>query len=253
MRPHLPTLLFALALPCAAAAQTVEGRLVSAADSSAVPAARVQLVAGDDARVGEAVSGVDGRFTLAAPEPGTYRIVATPAGGAAVAFGPFALAAGQRKGVLLRMPRGTEDDGVVALAPVTAVGQPRVAVLERHGFYERQRVHYGRFLTHDDLARLPGTTVLDHVRGLGIFVEPAGANRFSLYRLSHGGHCYLAVFVDGLQSSNTVLSRLSMDEVAGVEYYRGDDLPLEFNPYYGRSEWNCGAVVIWTRAADDGG
>ncbi len=245
-------LLISLALPAGAAAQTVQGRLLAPGDA-AVPAARVQLVAGDGELMDEAVSGVDGRFAVTAPDSGSYRIVATPAGGSAIAFGPFALAPGERKELVLRMPRGAQAEGAVALAPVTATAQPWVPTLERHGFYERKHLHPGRFVTQDEFARLPGITVLDHVRALGILLEPRGAGRFALYRQSRGEKCYLAVYLDNQPFQTLMLDRLRVDQVAGVEYYHGSELPLQFNPYYSRREWNCGAVVIWTQLGGEEG
>ena len=254
MRPRLAALLISISLPCAlpAAAQTVEGRLLMG-ESAGVPAARVRLVAADSELVDEAVTRADGGFTLAAPSAGTFRIVARAAGGSDVEFGPVPLAAGERRQLLLRLSEAGGADRPVALAGLTAVAEARREVLERHGFYERQHIHPGRFVTHDELARLPGISVLDHIRGLGILVDPRGANISALFRYSHGSRCYLAVWLDGQPAAYPEITRLEMDEVAGVEYYRDSELPLQFNPYYTRRSWNCGAVVIWTRRPDTSG
>ncbi|HSU17311.1 carboxypeptidase-like regulatory domain-containing protein [Longimicrobium sp.] len=251
MRPRLAALLISISLPIAApmAAQAVDGRLMGADGASGIPAALVRLVLGDSV-VDEAATRADGGFTLASPGAGTFSIVARVAGGSDVEFGPVTLAAGERVPVLLRLPAGSGADRPVALAGVTATAEVRRQVLERHGFYERQHLHPGRFLTHDELARLPGISVLDHIRGLGILVDPRGANISALYRYSKGAKCFLAVWLDGQPARYTEITRLTMDEVAGVEYYRGEELPLQFNPYYTRRSWDCGAVVIWTRQPD---
>ena len=250
MRPArfltLPLALAVLARPVRA--QEVAGRLVGAGEIP-VPAARLQLVAADSEVVADAVSGADGRFSLAAPDTGAYRILATAAGRTGVFFGPVRVAGG-RTSVVLHLPRsGTQGD--VTLAPLTATARAHSPVLEQRGFYERQHTHYGRFLVGDELARLPGRTMLDHVRGLGIMVEPYGPQAFSLYRFTQGERCYLAVFVDGQQSRNRVLLQLTDDDVAGVEYYRDDDIPAEYNPYLVRG-WKCGVVLIWTKRGEEG-
>ncbi|MBV9108493.1 MAG: carboxypeptidase regulatory-like domain-containing protein [Gemmatimonadetes bacterium] len=243
----LPLALAALARP--ARAQEVAGRLVGE-DGAPAAAARLQLVAADSEIVAGAVSGADGRFSLAAPAAGAYRIVATAAGGAGVFFGPVTVAASGRTPVVLHLPRsGTQGD--VTLATLAAVARVQSPLLEQRGFYQRKSVHYGRFLTGAELSRLPGRTMLDHVRGLGIMVEPNGSDRFSLYRFKQGQRCYLAVFVDGQQAGNQILARLTDDEVAGVEYYRDADIPAEYNPYLSRG-WECGVVVIWTTRGEDG-
>jgi hypothetical protein len=248
MHPRLAAFLVSIPLSYALplAAQTVEGRLM-VADGPGVPAARVQLVAADSTLVDESVTRADGGFTLAARAPGTFSIVARAAGGTDVEFGPVPLAAGERRPLLLRLPAGGGADQPVALAGLTAVAEARHEVLERHGFYERQHIHPGRFVTHDELARLPGISVLDHIRGLGILVDPRGASNSALFRYSRGSRCYLAVWLDGQPARYTEITQLTMDEVAGVEYYRGEELPLQFNPYYTRRSWSCGAVVIWTQ------
>lgn len=251
MRPArllaLSLALAALARP--ARAQEVAGRLLGE-DGAPVAAARLQLVAADSEVVAGAVSGADGGFSLPAPDTGAYRILATAPGGTGVFFGPVAVAAGRRTPVVLHLPRnGTQGD--VTLAPLTAVARPQSPLLERRGFYDRKRIHYGRFLVGEELSRLPGRTMLDHVRGLGIMVEPNGGVLFSLYRFKQGGRCYLAVFVDGQRAGNGVLLRLTDDDVAGLEYYRDSDIPAEYNPYLVRG-WDCGVVLIWTKRGEEG-
>jgi hypothetical protein len=246
IRSAVAAVLLALAGAAPLAAQRVAGRLVAADGSTAVPAALVRLVAADSEVVAEAPSGADGGFVLAAPDTGSFRILAKPPGGSEVAFGPVPLAAGETRSVLLRLPRAG-GEGAIALAPLTAVAEPQRAILDRHGFYQRRHTIPGRFLTHDDFARLGGSSLLDRIRAMGIFVQPHGADRFSLYRLSRGQQCYLAVYVDGAQTSNQTLTQLSVAQVAGVEYYTGAQLPFQFNPYFGRSDWDCGSVVIWTQ------
>ena len=251
MRPShllaLPLVLAALTRP--ARAQEVAGRLVGDGGAPVV-AARLQLVAADSEVVADGVSGADGRFSLAAPDTGAYRILATAAGGAGVFFGPLRIAGDGRTSVVLHLPRsGTQGD--VTLAPLTAVARPQSPLLERRGFYQRKSVHYGRFLTGEEIARLPGRTMLDHVRGLGIMVEPYGPQAFSLYRFQKGARCYLAVFVDGQQSRNRVLLQLTDADVEGLEYYHDDDIPAEYNPYLVRG-WSCGVVLIWTKRGEEG-
>lgn len=245
MRPTLAALLLSIFLPLPLAAQAIDGGLLRAQGTAGVPAVPVQLVAGDTTVVDEGVTRADGGFTLAAPGAGSFRIVVHPAGGSGIVFGPVTLAAGERKPLLLRLPRGADQP--VALAGITATAEQRRRLLDRHGFYQRKHLYPGRFLTHDDFERLHGLRVVEKILDLGLFMEPRGGSGFRLYRVQQGGRCYVATYVDGLPVGDQPLVLLKDDEVAGVEYYTRDDVPPEFNPYLGNPNWRCGSVVIWTQ------
>jgi ribosomal protein S18 acetylase RimI-like enzyme len=143
-----------------------------------------------------------------------------------------------------------EPGGAIALRAVEAVGEPVRPRLERYGFYDRRRLGFGKHLTHEEFARLPGARLLDRIMAMGgIYVEPHTSEAFSLYRPYRGTRCYYALFVDGRQESNQILNRLTVDEVEAVELYRGYEIPGRFNPYYS-DDWNCGALVIWTKPSN---
>ncbi|HEU0052588.1 MAG TPA: carboxypeptidase-like regulatory domain-containing protein, partial [Longimicrobium sp.] len=74
--------LAALAIAAPAAAQTVEGRLVR--EEAGVPGIRVVLVDSAGAVAVEGTTDAEGKFTLAAPAPGRYRVRAERAGASAI-------------------------------------------------------------------------------------------------------------------------------------------------------------------------
>jgi hypothetical protein len=236
-----------LALVRPLAAQTVQGVLLAEDGETPLAGARVQLVGLGDRTAAQAVTDAAGRFTLSAAQPGMYRVRAVPPGGAAILFSPVTLAAGELRELEFQAHPPAPADSVFALAPVTATAQQRRELLERHGFYQRQHVYPGRFLTHDQFVQLHGLRVVEKILDLGLFMEPHGAEGFSLYRVYHGGRCYVAVYVDGVPVGDQPLILMKDDEVAAVEYYTRDDIPAEFNPYPGDPNWRCGSVVIWTQ------
>ncbi len=65
-----------VAVPAALEAQTLQGRILSEADDEPVGDVVVRLLDSDGKPVVGALSDAAGRFTLEAPEPGAYRIVA---------------------------------------------------------------------------------------------------------------------------------------------------------------------------------
>lgn len=62
------------AVPPSAPAQVVEGRILDATDGTPVPQAVVRLVAPEGETVVSTLSDGDGRFRLAAPQPGNWRL-----------------------------------------------------------------------------------------------------------------------------------------------------------------------------------
>ncbi|HSU17310.1 carboxypeptidase-like regulatory domain-containing protein [Longimicrobium sp.] len=235
------------------AAQTVQGTLLAEDGETPLPGARVALVGVGGAGTAEVTTDGEGRFTLTAAAPGMYRVRAVPAGGAAMLFAPVTLAAGERKELEFQAHAPTAADSVYALAPLTATAERRRALLERHGFYQRQHQYPGRFLTHDDFVRLHGLRPIEKILDLGISMEPHGSGRFLLYRVqitggadSPHGRCYLSVYIDGAPVNDIPLTQLTEREIAAVEYYTRDNIPPEFNPMLGDPGSRCGSLAIWT-------
>lgn len=84
----------ALALPTAASAQAVAGQVVDGVDGAPLPNAVVMLLDSLRARRGGVLTDSTGRFTLAAPGPGSYVVRAERVGSASATSPPIALRAG---------------------------------------------------------------------------------------------------------------------------------------------------------------
>jgi hypothetical protein len=105
----------ALALvPRPADAQVVRGELVERGTGRPIPGAMMVLLEGG-ARVRAAMTAQDGRFTLAAPGPGTYTLRADRVGFPSTVSAPLTLGPGEEHGF-----RMEADAGAITLSGITA-------------------------------------------------------------------------------------------------------------------------------------
>ncbi len=246
-------------------AHSIRGIVVE--DESGVPilTAEVTLLDTSDAVVGRYVTDGDGRFIARLPTVGSYRLRARRIGYEPSVSDAFVMGPGQAAMAELRL----QVDPLL-LDEVEAVVDAQSLALVRDGFYDRQRMGFGHFLTPQDFETKPGLTSLqdlfrdipgvvalperpssrDLLRGMnGTQGNPAGSGRWDLF--TRGRSCRPSVSVDGVvvqvggsgrpSSWNESLSPLS---VAAMEVYPSAA---------GLPEWlagsgGCGAVVIWTKA-----
>ncbi len=159
------------------------------------------------------------------------------------------------------------------------------ALLERVGFYERQKTDFGHFITRDEIERRAPrrvTDLLSAVPGVRLIPSSGGLSRSSVGLrgsiLSQGGPCHPRVFVDGLlvilgdarvrgtdvygfpeqeTEANAAAdpaerSEIALDDfvepndVEAVEVYRrASEVPVQFGGMSTATQ--CGVIVIWTR------
>lgn len=184
-RTSRPILLFAL---CAAlstaplAAQTVRGTLVEG--EAGVAGVRVVLVDETGQARGEAVTGADGSFTLAAPAAGHYRVRAERAGMSPIVSPLLPLAAGQTRPLRMTALGGRVGPvAAAAAAPEEAIPVAGVDAVSRagvRGFEERRRRGGGTFFGREDIDRLKPARLADlfrRVPGLDVLAGPGESIR----------------------------------------------------------------------------
>lgn len=136
--------------------------------------------------------------------------------------------------------------GVIALDPITIV--VRSLVLERNGFYDRQKYAHGQFITRqqiesqhlqesaDILARLPG-----------VRLQPRRFGDRSVATARAG--CPMRFIVDGTRTTpNYSMDYVGLHDIEGIEVYLGpSQVPTEFSAFPGETGGSCGVVIVWTR------
>jgi hypothetical protein len=226
----------------AAAAQSLTGRVVDGTSGQPLAAALVQLIAADSTIIA-AVTTDDG--------------------------GAFLLRDGDARGALLRVAQLGYVDAFVPLSDLAAAGATiRLEIdpvemealtaeaarenpsLRAAGFYQRQRLGLGNFVTRADLetrfatARRTGDILRTYPR-LKI-EETREGEEVVLVRSSTdpmGRPCAASVYLQGISIGRSI-PRLHPDDIEAFEVYAGNaQIPAQ----YGGSESGCGVVLIWLR------
>lgn len=211
-------------------AATVTGRVT---DSTGAPLARVQVTSTRPART--ATSDEDGRYRLDGLWPGqqtlTARRVGTRSSTVTVTVEPGAV-----RTVDFRL-----DVLAVALDTIVTEAEAIEETLEEAGFYRRQRMGFGEFVTRSELERMNAIDLWDVMRRIPFLevVDRGGGRR---YLFTAEGRCRPHIFVDGLTAID--LDGIPLSMVYGIEVYRrASQVPLEYSAA-GRA---CAAVLVWTR------
>ena len=123
----------------------------------------------------------------------------------------------------------------------------RVYSADVRGFEARRRRGNGTFFDDATIQRRGARTIFDLLRVVpGVQIRRVGFNNRIIMGRGQG-NCVPAVFLDGMKMMDEMSGDLDMlvsiEEVGGVEVYRGSYVPPQFSGFN-----NCGAIVIWTRA-----
>jgi|DewCreStandDraft_5_1066085.scaffolds.fasta_scaffold04347_3 iron complex outermembrane receptor protein len=136
------------------------------------------------------------------------------------------------------------------LAPLVVQGRARrgVEMLRARGFFERQRMRQGIFITREQIERLRPRLLSDLLRqmapGVRITSTPFMESRAAMARSVGLARCPIQFFIDGVPAYAFNIDDMRPGDVEGIEIYRGaSEVPAEFN----RFEARCGVIVIWTR------
>lgn len=124
--------------------------------------------------------------------------------------------------------------------------EERNEYLASRGFYRRQAAGQGWFLTRSDPEVRRGRTVSDVLRTVPGVNTRGTVGRVLAASHRQPGACPFAVFVDGLYTTIRNVDELTLEDIAGLEVYRGpSEVPLAYTaPSYDRT---CGALLVWSR------
>lgn len=176
-----------------------------------------------------------GRFKLPRVPPGSHVLRVEH-----VAFAP------QSAVVEIEPGAGLEVDvrlpvRAVAMEPLEVTVESRPRHLMQAGFFEREELGLGRYLTPEDVERRQPARLRHLLMGLpGVTLPPCRGVECSDVPRAYTG-CTMSVWVDGVRIRGG-LWWLRAQEVAAAEVYRGPaETPAEFHGT------GCGAVVLWTK------
>ncbi|HEX8905274.1 MAG TPA: carboxypeptidase regulatory-like domain-containing protein [Longimicrobiaceae bacterium] len=244
LRPFvfLPALLLSAALQ----AQSFVGKVMDRAGEGPVQAATVEALGPGDRVAARARSAADGAFTLHLREPGDFRLRVQRIGYRTATSEAVPVAAMQTVRVELRI-----STSEIALDPLTVVARtdaPRSPRLEREGFYARQQMHVGAFVTRQDIERSKPLHSTETLRGIpGVRVHPIGGTtqHIAVITRRERGGCVPLLLVDNMVMGAEDLDlQIPPNDIEGIEVYRG---PSEIPGRYISLASPCGLIVVWSR------
>ena len=150
--------------------------------------------------------------------------------------------------IALTLRRGETRELILQLAPLpvpldTMVTEAQAASenLRRAGFYNRQRLGFGEFLTRDDIARMHAVDLWD-VLGRVPFLQVRRTPLLQVLAQVPGGTCRPSIYLDGMHSGD--IEGIPVDVIDGIELYRHRaQIPLEFSA----QGTACATLLLWTR------
>lgn len=234
--------------PGAGSGQRVGGQVLARQTGQPIASALVQLVARDSTVLNTVFTDDAGRFTLAADGCGPVDgfLYVASLGYASV------------RSSLRDLPIDCSAWSIaLEIDPVDLPGVnvrvTRNRGLARVGFYDRQRIGMGTFITRDVIEDRYRTAnqVAEIIRQVpGVFRVEQGENEAAVILRNvptFAGPCYAVFFIDGLPYQN-VLPRLPAMDIEAIEVYRG---PAQVPAQYSGAYAACGVVLIWTRTGGE--
>jgi hypothetical protein len=219
-------------------AQVVVGRVLDQISGSPIRLANIQLLAADGAVLHETVADSAGRFRVAAPRPGDYRISARALGYSTLQTSELRL--DNRVEMLVEVQMSAAALPVQplrVLARRTYGGNNRLAEYQRRAEWT-DKSGLGKVIQRADIERMRPSGIepllnTESVRITGIERIPVARNL-----------CDLDVYLDGTPVSYREFETLvKPEDLEGIEIYRGiHEIPPEYSYRTG-----CGLLLAWTR------
>jgi carboxypeptidase family protein/TonB-dependent receptor-like protein len=228
-------------------AQIIGGRVMDASNNEPVKDVIVEALNADGRAVQRGRTDKDGFFAFEFRQPGAYRIRTQRIGYTNSTSEPVQVDLRQTVQVEIKL-----TTGAVALEPLRVTAKtepPHNRQLEEEGFYQRERIGFGKFLTQYEIAQRQPLETTEVFRGVpGIGLVPAGGSHYNLVLTRGGDNCSPRLLVDNLPIDQTDLDNMvKPQDIAGIEVYRG---PSETPARWMGQRSACGLIVIWTRRGE---
>lgn len=240
--------LAALFLAAPLSAQIMGGRVMDRASNEPIKDAIVEALNDAGRTVNRGRTDRDGFFVFEFREAGVYRIRTQRIGYRTTTSDSVRVE--QRQTVQVEIKLSTGD---VELAPLTVTAKtepPHSRQLDQEGFYDRERMGFGKFLTQYEIQQKQPLETSEVFRGVpGVGLVPAGGTHYNLVITRGGDNCSPRVMVDNMAVDQQDMDSLvKPQDIAGIEVYRG---PSEIPGRWMGQRSACGLVVIWTRRGND--
>ena len=258
--------------PAAMAGQEVTGLLLESETRAPIAWATISLLDTTFNAVTQTLSSQTGAFLLESPEAGSFYVLAEALGYEPKVDGILELKEGGSASIEFYLkPKPLEMDSlIVALKRVRTYGY-----LTEVGYYERQKMGFGTFVSPDEIQRRRPFTTFDLLRSVpDLRIEEGGRAGTRVYLMRGGSRCNPAVLLDGSRAFNdthterggpladlppfgapssirtqrddqgiVLESIVDIEDISAVEVHtRATSMPLQ----YGGTQESCGLLMIWT-------
>ncbi len=242
-----------------AAAQVLCGTVLDS--GSGQPVAGVHVVAFNinRTRIGDAVSGADGRFSMKLPAAGDYRLLASRLGYVNGITEPLRVDSTRQASAVVRLvPRPVSLDTLTVVAKNRLpASENQLSYLVDAGFYRRRRWGFGYFLSRADIDKGSPLIMSDLLRDMpGVRIKCLSALRCTVTMraartMFFRGPCQPSIVLDGVLlsaggtgGSGDVNELLNPVSIEAVEVYPGPEgVPVQWGGYLSP----CGAIIAWSR------
>ncbi|MEM7414156.1 MAG: TonB-dependent receptor [Gemmatimonadota bacterium] len=246
-------------LPASAAGQTINGTLMEVESGTPISLGLVIMMTESGDSVTSGVTNGQGRFSVDAPEAGSFYLIASAFGFKETAAGVFELGGGGEMDVEFRIAAAPMPiDGILVSLQRPALQHQLV----KNGFVRRVTRGLGHFITPVTIERTTARTAADLFRGIpGVLLQfpQGGLNAFegeTLRMTGVGQYCTPTIYLDGARMAVDMTQNMPIDLLAplamidAVEIYRRpSEVPIEYGMTSSGDAAGgpCGVVVIWTK------
>ncbi|MGB1657388.1 MAG: carboxypeptidase regulatory-like domain-containing protein [Longimicrobiales bacterium] len=240
-------------------AQTIEGTLMEVETGQPISLGLVIMMTESGDSVTSGVSNGQGRFSVTAPESGSFVLVASAFGFKETAAGVFELGPEGQMDVEFRIAAAPMPiDGILVSLQRPALEHQLV----KNGFVRRVTRGLGRFITPVMIEESPALSAEELFRGIpgvGLVYPQGGINSFqgaTVRLFGTGQYCTPTIYLDGTRLSVEMTASLPIEVIAplatidAVEIYRRPaEIPVEYGMTQSGSSQggNCGVIVVWTK------
>jgi hypothetical protein len=229
-----------------AQAQIIQGTVVDQKNDERIQFASVALVTKEGSVAKMTITDSEGAYKLTAPQPGIYSLRVDAAGYNTLNGIQFRTRSGQVLTFDLRVWGLTELEPVV----VEAEREP-FAPGPLKGFYERQKLGRGHFITREEMELKGSARFTDVLRNAPLVrivsLRSSYTVRFkNVARID--GDCPPVLWVDDVSWGSIDLDggpdrELYPSDLEGIEIYS----PTQVPPQFATTDAVCGVVVVWTK------